>query len=106
MGASSNANLPEQNIIVADAEFYAEAERVKNDADAVETILSKLSDELKELSKHAIQKGDTAEIFKEYASVVSGMQGKLLELVNEEHRLITEMISEIDSADGFIYGND
>lgn len=102
MGASNNVNLPEQDIMIADAEFYAEAARAADDAKAAEEVLAQLSFNLNELTS-AIEKGEVANIFKEYAAVVEGMKEKLSELVQEEQRLITQMIGDIDEADSFIY---
>lgn len=97
------ASFPEQNIIVADAEFAAEASRVSTDADSTEEVLTTLSQNLTDLSTEGLVKGVTAEVFKKYVETVESMKGKFYTLAEEESRLITQMIGEIEAADNFAY---
>lgn len=102
----ANVEFPQQDIFIVDEEFNSEAVRVVNDALSAEDILATLSLLLDNISESGFQEGAVSETFKAYAEVVKEMKGKFTELAQEEQRLIQQMISEIDAADGYIYGND
>jgi len=94
-----------EDIIIVDSEFDYESGRVYTDAESIETVITKLSNELEAAKTSGLVNGDTAENFSVFVELVKEMQGKLLEIAEEEKSLISNMIAEVDDADQHLYGD-
>lgn len=94
--------MPE-DIIIVDAEFEAEANRVSVESTALEKTITDLSKKLTTISTTNLTDGSISENFKVFVDLVSDMSGKLSEICEKEKTLITNMIGEIEATDFYSY---
>ena len=92
------------DIIIADGEFWAEANRAKQDAQNTEAILAEIVSILDATNNVFLSKGRTSDNLKSYTACVKNLQGKLLEAIDTEFGIIDTFIRDVDVADSFIYG--
>ena len=58
---------------------------------------------LSQVTTEAAKRGHTTERYQEYASVISGLKGEFTRLGNTLSSVATEFVSEIDTADRYLY---
>jgi len=94
------------DIVISDESFINESKRAMKYGDNSETIIESVVKILKNVCESGIMAGNVADNFKTYSESIFGLKDQLGQILHENAREISNLISEVDTADDYLYPGD